>query len=219
MGGQRSIDHLYEDVPHVSPDPLLKNLDEKLSQLFRAHRPVSHLVARLEIEWARVAGPLSPAQIGDRHKIGVYALNNRDKLDELCLKNVAKVPVNLQWMLHICRMDCTKNVELDSVLLEQFPALHHLVERPLAAFVDAVGVVQFFRPIHTQPDKKAVFLEERAPFIVEARSVGLNGVIDLLARLPVFVDQFHRTTEEIQSHQRRFAALPGNEYCLRPLRL
>src|SRR5664280_2286212 len=64
-----------------------------------------------------------------------------------------------------------------------------------------------------------MLLEERAPFIVEVRSVGLNGVIDLLARLPVFLNQLNRATKKIQSHERRFTALPGNGYRLRLLRL
>ena len=53
-------------------------------------------------------------------------------------------------------------------------------------------------------------VEEFAPLVGEQRAVGLDRVVDGLARLPVSVGQFERTPEEVDTHQRRFAALPGD---------
>ena len=52
--------------------------------------------------------------------------------------------------------------------------------------------------------------EELAPLVVEHGAVGLDGVLDVLARPAVTLDELDRTSEEIEAHQRRLAALPGD---------
>ena len=83
------------------------------------------------------------------------------------------------------------------------------------AFRDPVLVVDFPRAVDAQADQEPVLLEELAPFLVDQRAVGLEIVLDPLERLGVFLFERDDLAEEIQPHQRRLAALPG-EHHLRP---
>jgi len=53
-----------------------------------------------------------------------------------------------------------------------------------------------------------VFLEEGAPFIIEKDAIGLEGVFNSLARLPVLFDELDGAPKKIELHQRRLSALP-----------
>ena len=59
----REVSQRYGFVEYDGP--LLEDLDQKLSELFGADRPVRNLVAGLEVERSGLAAPLSPAQVGD----------------------------------------------------------------------------------------------------------------------------------------------------------
>ena len=102
--------------------------------------------------------------------------------------------------------------------LEGSPALHHQVESALAAAVNPVGVVQLARAVNAQADEKMMFLEERAPVIVEQQAVGLEGVLHDLFGPAVGFNEFHRTLEEVELHQRRLATLPRHRDLLGAMR-
>ncbi len=93
---------------------------------------------------------------------------------------------------------------------EVLEAADHLLERPLAALVDPVGVVQLPRPVDRDPDQELVLPEERGPLLVQQRPVGLNRVDSPLARLQILLRQLDRAPEEPDPHHRRLAALPGD---------
>ena len=95
------------------------------------------------------------------------------------------------------------------------PAAHHEVERALPFPVAPVGVVQLARPVDAEADEKVVFLEEGAPGIVEEQTVGLEGLLNRLAGLPVFFDELDRAFKEFELHQGRLAALPGDRHLRR----
>ena len=101
----------------------------------------------------------------------------------------------------------------------QSPAAHHLVERSLAALVDAIGVVQLARAVDAQADEELVRLEEGAPLVVEQRAVGLDRVRRPAVRALVAFDVLDRALEEVEAHQRRLAALPGDDDLRPRLRL
>src|ERR1700712_4055229 len=92
------------------------------------------------------------------------------------------------------------------------PSLHHAIEGTLSAAVDPVGVVDFARTIDAKANQEIVLLEKGAPVIVEKDAVGLEGVLDSLLWPAVLFDDFDGAPEEVELHQRRFAALPCNSY-------
>jgi len=57
-----------------------------------------------------------------------------------------------------------------------------------------------------------VFLEEGAPVLVEQDAVGLKRVPHDLARPTILVDELEGAPEEVELHQRRFAALPRDRH-------
>ena len=63
-----------------------------------------------------------------------------------------------------------------------------------------------------------MLLEERAPGVVEQQAVGLKRVLYGLAGAAVFLDERDGLLEELQLHQRRLAALPGDGHLGRAVR-
>ena len=79
--------------------------------------------------------------------------------------------------------------------------------------------MDFARAVDAQPNQKIVFLEERAPVVIEKDAVGLEGVLHHLAGPAVLFNQFDGAPEEIELHQRRLAALPRHRHLGRAVRL
>lgn len=75
-------------------------------------------------------------------------------------------------------------------------------------FVHPAGVMQPRRSVDAQADEKLLRLQEFAPFVVEQRAVGLDGIVDAFAAgmLPLQLDDL---AEELHPEQRRFPALPS----------
>ncbi len=57
-----------------------------------------------------------------------------------------------------------------------------------------------------------MLLEERAPFVIEERAVGLQIVFDSLVGLLVFLLQLDDLAEKVQSQEGWFTALPGKDH-------
>jgi hypothetical protein len=102
---------------------------------------------------------------------------------------------------------------------QHLQAAHDLIETSRAALVDPVEVVAFLRAIEAEANSKVVLLEERAPRIVQQRSVGLYLVQDALARLPVLLDVLDRAHEEVKPHEGWLATLPCDVNLIGGLRL
>ena len=106
-------------------------------------------------------------------------------------------------------MDGRQDVEAHFVLVQQAGGAHHFFPGGLAAFIDAVEVVEFAGAVHTQTDQEVAAAQKVAPFVVEQRTIGLERVFDLHARLLVLLLELDRFLEVVQPHQRRLAPLPG----------
>ena len=199
--------------------PLLEDIDEEAAVLFGADRALGHQVAGLRVEQALLAGLLAPALVGDRDRLLGGALDDRDELHPLGAQLVAEEAIDGAAVVLVGGVDRAQDVEVDLVLAQVPPAAHHQVEGALAAAVDAVGVVQLARAVDAQADQEVVLLEERAPVVVEQQAVGLEGVLHGLAGPAVLLDQFDGAPEEVELHQRRLAALPGDGDLRRAVRL
>ena len=109
-------------------------------------------------------------------------------------------------------MDRREGVPVDAGVPQVAEPAHHVVEGSLPSLVDAVGVVQRPRTVDRDPDEDVVLLEERRPLLVEEGAVGLDRVDGALAGPEVTVRQLDRTTEEVDAHEGRLAALPGDRH-------
>lgn len=79
-------------------------------------------------------------------------------------------------------------------------------KRPYAAgSIAAIGVVKL-----AGADEEAALAEEAAPIRVDEDAVCLDAVRDALARPGIFLLGLHSAPEEIDPHERRLSALPGD---------
>ncbi len=76
-----------------------------------------------------------------------------------------------------------------------------LGDAALAAFIDAIGVVQCARTIPAQADEEFLLFEKDAPVVVDLGAIGLHGVDEALAGLVMLLGILDRALEKIQSHQ------------------
>ena len=72
--------------------------------------------------------------------------------------------------------------------------------------------MQLAWPVHAESDQEPMLLEEAAPVVVEQGAVGLDAVLNDLARPTVSFNQFDRALEERKLHQRRLTPLPCDLY-------
>jgi hypothetical protein len=80
-------------------------------------------------------------------------------------------------------------------------------------------VVQGAWTVQAEADQEAVFVKELAPLLIDQRPVRLQRVVDAHAGLAVLLLIGDRLPEEVQPHQRRLAALPGESDLGHALRL
>ena len=111
-------------------------------------------------------------------------------------------------MRRVGGVDGAEHVELDAVLLEKAGSSLDLVEHGSSGAVVAVRVVQLAGAVDAQADEHIVFRQEGRPLIVEKRTVGLDGALDLPALGQGVAFDVERASEEVQPHERGLATLP-----------
>ena len=129
-------------------------------------------------------------------------------MDEPGAEPVSEVSVNLEGMVLVRRVHRAQDVELHVVFGEQLEAPQHPLRRGVSPLVDPVAVVELGGPIDADADQEAMLGEQLAPGIIQQGAVGLDGVLDLLARPTVLLGQLERPAEELHPHERGFAPLP-----------
>ena len=105
-------------------------------------------------------------------------------------------------------VDGGQRVPSHVVRLQDPQSPDHALERRLAAFVVAVGVVQVRGAVDGHAHEEVVLGQERCPVIVDQGAVGLDRVLDDLSRAPMLFDEVHHVPVEAHSHHRGLAALP-----------
>ena len=68
--------------------------------------------------------------------------------------------------------------------------------------------MQLLRAIDAQPNQELVLAQKRVPLVIQQRAVGLQVVLDVQTRTLVFLFQRDHLLEELDTQQRRLAALP-----------
>src|SRR6185295_16879902 len=205
--GECDVEHLDVDLADVASDPLLEDIDQEAPVLRRADRPPRHDLTLLDVE-----RPVAPRLPGNGSVLRRFRdpLDDRDELDEAGATFVAKKAVNLAAAIAVCGVHGCKGIPLDSGVVEEREAMHHLVETAFPSFVHAIGVVELAWPVDRDPDEEVVVLEERGPLFVEECPVRLDRVHRALSGLKAALSELDRAPEEIHTHERRFPALPGD---------
>ena len=112
-------------------------------------------------------------------------------------------------MIGVGGVHADEDVHVDLMLAEQLRRANDGVERRLSALVDAIGVVHLAWSVNREADQDVVLAKELAPGVVEEHTVGLERVLDGLARGDL-LDESDRAPEEIEAHEGWLAALPGD---------
>ncbi len=115
-------------------------------------------------------------------------------------------------------VDGAEHVVGDVVRDEELVAAHDLVEGGSTLLVDPVAVVELAGTVDAETDQEPVIVEQLAPLVGEQRAVRLDGVVHLLAGLPVALGELDGATEEVDAHEGGLAALPGDGHLGRGLR-
>lgn len=79
-------------------------------------------------------------------------------------------------------------------------------------------VVQRFGTVQRYADEEMMLCQEPAPVIIKQRAIGLQCVVDVLARTGVSALKGHRAFKKRHAGQRRFAALPPDRDALSHVR-
>src|SRR6266536_2613306 len=160
IGLERHIEHLDKDPAHVMTNPLLEDIHEEAAVLFATDRALGHEVAGLRVQQALAAGLLAPAEVGDIDGFRTGALDDGYKLHPPCAHFIAEETIDSAPVLFVSGVDCAQDVEFDSVLAQEPPAFHHLVESTLLAAIQPVRVVDLAWPVNAQAHQEIVFLEK-----------------------------------------------------------
>ena len=200
VGGEHAVEGLHEHLAHVVMQPLVEDRVQEAAVVVRLH-----------------------AALGRRARQAVVRrrldLDDGDQLDEACAELVAEEAVDLQGVPGVGGVDRAEHVERDAVLLEAAGGRDDSVEDRPAAEVVPVGVVQFARAVEARPDEVVVLGEEGAPLVVEEHAVGLERALHSHAVGHATCLGSARPPEEVDPHQGRLAALPGEGDLRDPLRL
>ncbi len=205
---KRGVEHLDEDLGDVLPDPLVEDGDQEAAPLVGPHRSFRNQFPFEKVERPRLVR-VAPALVGQREQFGGRSFDDRDELHELGAEVVTEEAVHLEPVISVGGMDGTQDVEIDGMRLQEAEPAHHPVEGTGAALVEAVGVMERLGSVETDAHQETVLLEEATPFVVQRGAVGLDRVLDRLPRTPVLLDELDRAAEEVQPHEGRLAALPG----------
>lgn len=149
------------------------------------------------------------ASVGDGSV--VFSFDNGDELEKGGA-DALKEGVDFFGVACVCAVDAGEGVVVDAVFLKEVETDHDAVEAALAAFIEAIFVVDFAGAVDAEADEEAVLFEEGAPFVVELGSVGLEGVTDTHVWWRVFLLEGDGFPEKIDAHKGGLAALPREVY-------
>ena len=196
--GQRGVEELHEALPHVADDPLVENVAQKRPVALGRHRPFGRpRPLRLRRNDQRT---VQPRAIDDM-------LHGGQKLHVAASDRIAEEAVDLRAAPLAGPVHDAQRIVLHARPPEHPDRPHHAREGGAPALRPAERVVNVLRPVERQPHQEAVFGEKLAPRLVHQRPVGLQRVLDPLAR-GVFPLERHGPAVEVPAEQQRLAAVP-----------
>src|SRR5579872_19874 len=148
IGLKRDIEHLHKNFADVMPHPLLEDIDEEAAILFASDGAFGYEISGLRVEQALAAELLAPALVRDIDRFFRGALHDGDKLHPLRVHLVAEETIDRSAVLLVGGINCAQDVELDSMLTEVCPALHHAIKGSFFTAVHPVDVVDLARSVN-----------------------------------------------------------------------
>src|SRR5215471_12929878 len=103
----------------------------------------------------------TPTLIGDIDRLCSRSLDNGNELHPLRMHLIAEKPIHVATEFFIGGIDGTKDIEIDMMLAQVTPALHHAIKGSVLLPIAPVRIVKFPRTVHTQADQKIVLFEKR----------------------------------------------------------
>ena len=179
---------LDEYPAHIIADPFVKNGAQEITELFGPHRTL------------RNGGPFLVK--GD--SLFIEALDRRDELHPGGAGFVPEKAVNLEGVISVEPINGGENIVFHPMLLQQPEASQHPVKGWPAPLVHPVGIVQLAGTVDANADEEAVLAEELAPFVVQERAVGLQGVLEGHVRPLVLVLVSKGAPIKVETHQGGF---------------
>ena len=171
-------------------------------------------------EAAVVLGPDAAVGHGAGAAVGGRRLDldDRDELDVARAQLVAEEAVDLERVRGVGGVDGAEDVELDAVPLQEAGGGDARGRRPACRRVVPVGVVQLAWAVDAEAHEVVVLGEERRPLVVEQHAVGLDVRSTVMPGGHAAVLDRACPPEEVEPHERRLAALPGEGHVRHPLR-
>ena len=213
---ERAVEQLHVDRADVVPHPLLEDVDHEAPVLLGPDRALGDEVARL-----RVQGPaldaIAPPRVRDREQLGRRALDDRDELDESGAEVVAQEAVHTRAVVAVRGVHRRQHVPIDAVPLEDCRARgrrgRRSACRPCRRGSDRAGPAG--RRSRSRRGSRAPL--RKAPHS-SSSSVPFVWIV-LRIRWPGRACCAHElgcAPEEVEPHDGRLAALPGDDHLRRP---
>ena len=202
---------IHQHLAVVARQPLVPDLRQEVAVLFRVHGPRRDHGVRVIRAGARIAEGNHPFEVPAlrRRALEFPWLDDRDELQVGRVELAAQEAVDVQRPRRVVATHAGERVVAHTVAPQDRRSVADPVEGRLALLGDPVVVVDILRTVDAQAHQERVLLEEPRPVLVEQRAVGLKVVLDALAWLRMLLLQRHDLVEELETHQRRLAALPG----------
>ena len=209
----RGLEHVDVQAAEVLRQPFAPQRAQEFAVVARIHRPLGDdsqgmagAAARRTQQWhvgaARQAGCA---------QLEVARFHARRELDAKAARDGTQAAIHLERGARHVAIDHAQQGERHFGCGQPGGGGEGAVEAGLAALGGAVAVVQFARAVHAETDHEAVCLEEGHPLIVEQQTIGLQVVLDALARFAMTRLELDHAAKEAQPHHRRFAPLPGED--------
>jgi hypothetical protein len=112
-------------------------------------------------------------------------------------------------VVDILAVEHTQNIARDSMLAQEFIAVHYLAVGGLPSLGKAVAVVHLLWAVQADSYGETLSGKKTTPVLINERAIGLNPVDDLTVRGPMLALQFNDLMKVLQTQQGGFPAVPG----------
>ena len=96
-----------------------------------------------------------------------------------------------------------RQIILYAVSIHKLCGFYHHIIGPVSLFIMAAGIMGLFRSVNRKSYQKMIFSQKAAPFLIQKRAVGLEGIMYLYSSAVVLILKLYRFSEKVQPPQPR----------------